>query len=530
MDVEKLSNFGINADLWRTPIEEPENTIPQTSPPPPENVPKLEVTKVKVTGINTDLWLTPIEEPILQTLPPPPENIPKLEVTRFKVPRSSRIQRKRIKSSHWISKSSDIPFHDPILSKVDVNFYHSSIDCKFREDIIKLANISLPSQIERFEYESKSFIVVTWLTTARIYEYCSNGKYVEVKRIPDRSIKLSPKLVTSLHYNDSKLYLAYLISCEKDEKESKKPSLEIRDLKGKLLNRPHFYEEPIKMISSNHEFIYLITSSGNAYIHQKDFFSPVCYKVVMRPFISSPLIGFRIDSRYTNNCTKLRLLYTTRDELAVSEYDNYNHRVTHWFRFGTPHEIISIDKVDHLYIIHRNIPLGHSTIIPQTKIEFGFTGLTSRTSCFIHELTYSFKNRIIQVQALKENLYLFGYAKWGESKKYQLGCIYMPNSKPAWVKYLKGVDDDCRILAHDTNIVIIKTCQEISCYEVDTNELYQCEKCKLKLTTKGDLECHIKNDHESIFSDFSPFKNKCLQDLGASVFKKMETNDMSDEE
>lgn len=494
MDVDQLSNFGINIDLWRIPTEEPKNTI-------------------------------------LQALPPPPENIPKLEVTKVKIPRSSRVT-KRIKSSRWISQSSDVSFHDPILSKIDVNFYHSSIDCKFQDDLIKLANISLPSQIERFEYESKSFIVVTWLTTARIYEYCSSGisKYVEVKRIPERRVKLSPKLITSLHYDDSKLYLAYLISCEKDEKESKKPSLEIRDLKGKLLDRPYFYEETINMISSNHEFVYLMTSSGIAYIHQKNFFSPICYKVVLRPFITSPLTGFRIDSRYTNNCTKLRLLYTTRDELAVSEYDNYNHRVTHWLRFEAPHEIISIDKVDQLYIIHRNIPLGDSMRIPQTRIEFGFIGFTSRTSRFIHELTYSFKNRIIQVKALKENLYLFGYAKWGESKKYQLGCIYMPNSKPVWVKYLKGVDDDCRILAHDTNIVIIRTCQEISCFEVDTNELYQCEKCKLKLATKGDLDCHIKHGHESILSDFIPLKNKCLQDLGASVFKKMETTDMSDED
>lgn len=435
----------------------------------------------------------------------------------------------------WVPKRSETCFRDVILAKVDPYQYHAFIDYEYKEPLIRLANKTLPSQIERFEYESKPFIIVTWLTTLRIYEYYPNdrGNYVEVKRIPERFIKISRKLVTSLHYNDSKIYIAYLGGCEHDGLDSNKPYLEIRNLNGELLGKPRIYDEAITKIHSDHDFIYLLTKSDFVYIHRKKFLRPT-FKVMLKPLITSPLTGFRIDSNRDLNHTKLKLLFTSANELVISNYDVFEHQVIHCFRFEGLHKIISLEKVDRLYIIHRNLPdagvrQGPTTVL--SRIEFGFTSRTSKDEDFhfVHELTVSFRKHIVKIKAFKENLYILGYVqRWGEKRLYQVGCIYMPSPKPLWIQNLEDVDDDCHILAHDNNIVIIKTCQRISCIKIEANAMYECKECKIKFLDESNLKIHELGDHESIFSDFNVFKNKYLQDLGASVFKKMITANKSD--
>lgn len=492
-----------------------------------------------IFGINTAIFEPRFKEKDVSTSEP-------IETENSVVKQTKKIPRRSIKRAKtsdgiapgtpWIPKTSKECFRDSILAKVDPIQYHALVDCESKDHLIKIANKSLPSQIERFEYDCKSFIIVTWLTTVRIYEYYSNdhGHYVEVKRIPERYIRISPRLVTSLHYNDSKLYIAYLKGCEHEGVDGTKPYLEIRHLNGKLLDKPYSYDETISMIHSDNSFIYLKTISDVIYIHHKDIFT-VKYKVILKPFITCPLTGFRIDAIRNLNHTKFRLLFTSADELLISNFDIFEHQVIHCFRFKGSHKIVSLERINHLYIIHRNLSTDASNIDPKeplSRIECGFTSRTGGEDefHFLHELSLSFKNRLIQIKAYKENLYVFGYINktWDNSKSYQIGCVYLPSPKLQWVKYFSGkdaddVNDDCHILANDNNIAIIKTRQQMSCIKIETNLKYECKECKLKFFSEDDFGTHKSDDHESIFTNFNVFTNKYLQDLGASVFKKLTT-------
>lgn len=209
------------------------------------------------------------------------------------------------------------------------------------------------------------------------------------------------------------------------------------------------------------------------------------------------------------------------------------------FKFDDSFETISLDKIDRLYVLHRN-KYCH---VPQTKlpcddyvskIEFGFLSRTESSGenyMFLHESTISFIHHVIQVRIHREYLYLFGYRKdLPRTKSFEIGCLYLPSLRPIWSSEIKGVDSNCNLLVHDDHIVFIKNSQKLISIKLPSKRSAECKQCKLEFLSDDDRSRHCRSKHQNIFMQFQILKNKYLQDLGASVFKKMDTDDDVDME
>lgn len=433
-------------------------------------------------------------------------------------------------ASFIVNQLEENNFRDIILENFNPNKYFSDVsleECPVKDELLNLANKTLSCQTDRFILDSNAFIVISWLAAVRIFEYDPKcEKYNEVKRVTGRKIELSSNFITSLHYDSCRIYIAYLQNIRQHQ-----PYLEVRKLSGELVREPSIFEDVIKLINSDEDYIYFITTKNIVYIHNKKSLKAYNHRIDLRPSTSGSVIGVSVDSDLVEfKGTKLRVVCVTTKELLIVNFDatlEFEHSLVHCHKFEGQYKAVSLEKTGQLYIIHLNSVF--SEWLEPTKIEFGFTGRTSSESdyFFIHELSFLFKNHIIQVKSFGEHLYLFGttYSTTNESQSklesYQLGCIYLPSARPLWVKHLHDVDADCRILAHHNHIVIIKSGQKISSINNKVDERFRCSDCKLNFSSAQDKDHHLREKHENIFTGLYVMKNKHLEVLGVSIFKKM---------
>lgn len=392
-------------------------------------------------------------------------------------------------------KRSKDSFRDLYLEHVDVDTYHHYNDETSRK-ILELSKRSFKAQIDKFVYDSKSFVVISWLNAARIFEYePSQAKYIEVKRIPERYVSLNPQIITCLHHSDSEFYLGYMWGNKNGSNEDIfKPYIERRDIYGKLLGEPYYYDHVLESIHSDKNFVYVQTKANSIHIHRKALFDCIHYHIDLAPILSSPLIGTWIDLPCFEGYTRLPLVVASTREIILTRYDALEHRIIHSYQFNDNLDIISIDKVDRLIIITRTSEV-------QSSIDFGFINRVgeSQDYLFVHEASLTLnKCRVIQTKYHKENLYIFGRLS---NDKYELGCLYIPTLNPLWNVSLKDVDESCHILPHDTHVMVVKSNQQL-----------------MVLTQKKSL----KHNSNSIFSKFEIRTNKYLQTLGAHILKKLQ--------
>lgn len=460
--------------------------------------------KLKKAGINTALFLNHVIKP-----PTPTEILiePKKEIIEVIEPEP--IQETKSTDAQLESKSYNLRSLAPVkrpkrrvttlkrpkigtFSEVDVTQYHHCTDA-ISKKLLDLTKCSLKTQIDAFVDGTDSFVVVSWLNTARIFEYQSKQEeYLEIRRIPGRYISLSSQIITCLHHSNSVIYLGYMWGDKEGSDEKKfKPYIERRNIKGELIEKPYYYDYVLKSIYSDDGFIYVQTNVNIIYIHRRELFSCVQYQVNFSPLTTNPLIGTWVELPRFKTYTRLPIITTTTKELLVTQYDAFEHRVIQCFKFDDEYNTVAIEKLHRLIIVHRNSASS-------SKIEFGFMSKVSESKdyLFIHEATISFNHQVIQIKQHKMYLYIFSRCK----TKYELGCILLPSLRPLWTTQLKNVDDTCHIVAHDEHIAIVKRNQEISTFKPKSTQI----------------------NRESMFNKLTIETNRHLQTLGASVFQKLQ--------
>jgi len=411
-----------------------------------------------------------------------------------------------------INKRHKDSFRDVLLTEVNIQTYHSLKD-ESGQKVIDLVNKSQKSQVDRFVYQSKSFIVITWLTAARIFEYNPKASsYVEVKRIPNRYIQISPNLITSVHYCDSKFYLAYLWGSNEDKVEKTRPYIEIRDICGKLISPRHYLDHVVKSIHSDREFIYVKSNMNIMYVHRKDLFNRIYYTIDFSSIAYDPLITAWIESPTHQSFTRLPLIAATPVELLVTEFDIFSHTIRYCFKFEDTLKIVSIDKYEHYYIIHRNLSTtqDNDEIDCLSKIDIGAIRASEDLDSysFTHAYSLCFSYSIIQVRIHGDALYLLGHSLDTDGNdRYEIGCICLRSFKPLWIANLDTIGCHSQILVHDDNVAIVGDCQRIVSVKVDTKEKAICEQCQLSFARKDDK---LNHDHNrNVFAKYILLNKEC---------------------
>lgn len=372
-----------------------------------------------------------------------------------------------------------------------------------------------PSQATCFEDESGEFILLSWLATVRIFRYdASENCYCEFKRIPQRYIDITPNIITCLHYCDGRIYIAYLWG-----KRDRRPFIEMRDTDGKLVNEILFLPEgdAADSIHSDHDFIYIKTTSGLLYIHRKEYFGSINYCVDFNSDIARSVRSTWVDQPTFESYSGLPLVSATKSEILMTRYDVLGHRLMHCYRFKDDYDIVSITKIDHLYIIHRK--LNH-----RSRIDFGYLERSVKNlgdTVFIRESSLQFADtsNIIQIKAHKGHLYVCGCITSQDTGTiYEIGCIFIPNLMPLWVDQLAEFDRNIIILPHSRGIGLISS-QKVTHIPVPSDR-HDCKACGFALSSKEKLKEHQKT-HKSILSDIFITQNSLLMERGASIFRKL---------
>lgn len=416
----------------------------------------------------------------------------------------------------WINKKfKRTCFRDRALHKVDVDTYHgNSTKDQFLKKILDLSKKSQRSQIDSFVHKSKPFIVMTWLSAARIFEYNSEkNDYFEVKRIPQRYISLSPNIITCVHHSDSKLYLGYLSSPFEQNTKDKLAYIEVRNLHGDLIQKPYYYDLIIKSIHSDQSFIYAQTVKNVVYIHRKDLFHFAFYRINMNQITQEPLVAIYAKVISSNPFTKLRLLLSTPNELLITYYDALNHVLWQRYEFCQSFKTISMFLHNDTVIIHRNIiesKQNGSQI--RSRIEIGriikFKDAEIGGKYFVHERSLGFKHHIVQVELGPNNsLYLLGFSGFKGDEKFEVGNISLDDLRPLWVRRLRDVNTDTKILAQDDHVIVIQNCQHYLSIprKQSFSDSKTCPDCKVEIPSKEFIEHEL---HPGILRDFQLLTNK----------------------
>lgn len=401
-------------------------------------------------------------------------------------------------------------FRDKCLTRLNTKTYHDAFTSPEARDIVQLAHTVHRSQVDKFTYDSRKFIVISFLTAARIFEF-SKDSYHEVKRIPTRFVSISPRLITSIHHVDSKFYIAFLWGSVGDKDVSTRPYIEVRGIDGSLIYGPHYYDMPVQQIYSDRDFVYVRTRDI-VYIHRKDYFSCIHYKCELGLLSRYPIVGTWVDSPQFGSFTKLPLITASTNEILVINHDVIRPAVQHCFRYMDDYFIVSIDKLHKYYVVHRNAKQDQKIAV--SKIDLGcLCRLETKTQskCFFAlDTTFSFDYKIVQVRVMNEVIYVLGR----KQSKYELGSIYTRKLKPFWVTTVEATkDDECHFLVQDDHIAIVRKNQEIDVIDIAATRDPQsptCDKCKVRFLTKKDLALHYKNKHRGIFKTFTVSRNKFL--------------------
>lgn len=330
--------------------------------------------------------------------------------------------------------------------------YHAckSVDA---EALIRATKVTRPGQIECFEDQTGEYIILSWLTTARIFRY-SDDVYRETARIPSRYVDISPNIITCLHYSDGKIYLAYLWG-----KTDRRPYVELRDTAGQTLDDPLLMDEEsaVDMMYSDKDYVYLKTTEGAFHIHRKQFFGIIHYRVDFQNFIGLPIHRTWVENPKFDSYTRMPLVSACRDQVLVTQYDVLSHKIRHCYRFDDGYNTVSMAKIGRIYIIHRK--LGKNSII-----DLGCTGKNDGYLVFLHQSRIKFADTssIIQVKVTDKFIYVFGSSKFDDLKKYEIGCLQFPQPRPLWVSTVKEADENCLIVPHSSGICLVKGGQRIS--------------------------------------------------------------------
>lgn len=341
---------------------------------------------------------------------------------------------------------------DRVLSLINVDKYHHNlIDDPQVKRLLTLSRSIQRSQLDSCIFNQTCYFMATWLTSLRLFEYHPiKNIYIEAKRIPERYIDIKSNLITCVHHNDSKLYIAYM-----SNEYNGSAFVEIRDmLTSRLIGQPHHYEQIISSMDSDDEFLYIMTVKGVVHIHNKDYFKLNHYKFDPK---HHKIINFRAIIVSLNIFTQLDLYIATERCFMISTLDALGQKVRQIFELDPKYRTISAHFIDGGYvIIHRSLVEAKNTGENLSKLDIGMFTQTGRRHYFALERSISFNCDIIQIEVSQDKVFLFSRT----NSDYQLTCLDPTHFKPLWSTRLEDVDHNCRIIAQRDHVIIFKGNQE----------------------------------------------------------------------
>lgn len=397
------------------------------------------------------------------------------------------------------------PFRDRILHRVDFQKYHeTTIKSEYDQQILALSRVTPRTMVDAFEYESKAFFVIGWLTTIRLFEYDRDkSSYFEVKRIPQRYIALGPELITSVHYDEGRLYYSYLTGTHS--------CLEVRDLKGEPICEPFSYDLIVKSIQSDRDYIYINTNKNVIYIHRKDFFEFVSYRVDLGSITLEPMIFIGACAQPHKPYMSSIIISATNNQLIVSKYSYLDIKLWQGYCLDCSFKTVSMIVRDKKIIIHRNATSQLDTT--RTKVEIGrlekLRGKDHSGKYFIHERTFCFSYSIVQIEkGIEDEIYLFGYTDIDGNRQYEVGIYDIKTQRPVFIRRLFNVSPDCKILAQKDHILVIKECQQYASLPRNSPQDKICLECGVSMNPE-DFDDHER--HPGIFRQLKIMINQHLK-------------------
>lgn len=365
------------------------------------------------------------------------------------------------------------------LTIVVFDQYHENAmpEDEYATKILELSKKTQLSQVDKFIYDNRQFIISSWLSVIRIYEFdASNERYVEIRRMPRRHISIKRNLITCVHYSDAKLFIGYI----GDESSA---YVEIRSIKGNLLEKPYCYDNVIKSIHSNEDFIFIKTVQNVIYLHKKKCFSFNPYCIDLSFLTPEPIIGINALLARAQGINHLKLIAVTSRHLLILRQDGLSLSILQSYNFNSnedgEYKIISMHCKDNLIIIHRNSA-------ERSKLEFGsLCKARSKKSryedYFVHEQSIAFEYQILQVGLSHDDagIFLLGRTK----NEYEIGQMQFSDFRPKWCSRLHKVNEDSKFIAHEGNLAIIQDCQQLYTV-IPSLSQFECQ------------ECHIMHPHQ----------------------------------
>lgn len=339
-------------------------------------------------------------------------------------------------------------------------------DIVLGQKFLRLPNEIKKTQISIAEIESKSFILVAYLGLVKVFE-AKRSEVVEVKTINKQNSDIAIKLITCLHYSDSKIYIAYLWGCDEIDTATDRPYVEVRDIEGNQKGRTKIYDKDsyIDAIQSDQNFIYVMSrnlsaSSTPLFLYRKDAYNSISYTIDLSCLFEQPLVAsYFVKSSYKEN-TSLTFVSANTNSILITETDALRQVPIHNFKFNDQYDIISMEKLYKLYIILRRNKIGRS------KLELCYC--SSDSKAFIHDTTLDFDCHLIDIKPSNNKLYLLGSKL--ETKSYEVGCLDLSTLRPAWVVSIADASANSSLVVDKNRNILVITGQTITRVNVYPSE------------------------------------------------------------
>lgn len=396
---------------------------------------------------------------------------------------------------HRYIDSSTSPFCDRMLCIVDPQTYHQTND-EDAKKILQLTQYCQQSQIDSFRTPEARYVVFSWLSIARIFEYQKGrATYHEVKRIPKRFFELSSKLITSVHQSNLLIYIAYLWGSNNQRVSSKRPFVQVRALDGCLMGPTIFYDSVVKSIRSDRNNVYVRTNS-TMYRHRKSDFSQyetIDFRDVKPTGIDSPIVDCYFKSSRI-------LIVATHTKIYLTSYIKDDHKIVSEYKFKESSKVIMLDKGYRVIHVVRNLTDG----CEEGRIDIYRNNKGDET--LEHKSTLRFRSTIIQTQRHGDKLFILGRLNLVGGYRYAIGCIGSQSYRLIWTTNVPGEDvTKCTMVIHDDHIALIRKNQEIHVIKLsESRERVHCKACDVRFLTSCDYEWHIADGHRNLFYGFKP--------------------------
>lgn len=341
-----------------------------------------------------------------------------------------------------------------------------------------------------------AYLVMKCANTIKVFKHCNDTpNYTEVLKMPNRHVVLPERLMIDIHFSDSRIYIAYLDNLKREQS-----FVEVRDLNGRLIYQPRYYDNLIHSIKSDKDLIYLITAKNVIYVHKKRYFNFSSHRIDLQ-FLQAPLVDLVIKTpSHVTNMVKFHLQLATPHHIVLAEYDALNKlSLNQAFDFRSELKTRQALFKHDLVVILRTSGEGNMS---SSKLEIGrILKFPDGRKYFVHERSIKFKYIILQIELGDDyDLILFAYSRYKGRNRFEIGCLNLKTFTPVWATFLIGehhLNDKISFLAG--HLVVSKDSHNHCIMDIRDHTKF-CNTCGLRLFSKDPIlhetHCGMFRNHE----------------------------------